>query len=66
MGKTVLKVAQGSASDRGGRRRAYRDGFLTTAPALILLALVLLLGLCIPAPLESLMRDAASFMQVAP
>jgi hydrogenase-4 component F len=65
MGRTALAVAQGRPPTEAAAS-SYRDGFLTTAPALILLALVLLLGLWIPVPLESLMRDAASFMQAAP
>jgi hydrogenase-4 component F len=62
MGKTVLKVVQGRAPAEL-QASPYKDGFLTVAPILALMALVLLLGLWIPAPLESLVRDAAAFVE---
>ncbi|MFA7235405.1 MAG: proton-conducting transporter membrane subunit [Phycisphaeraceae bacterium] len=45
---------------------AYRDGFLTASPILILLALVLMLGLRIPAPLMTLLNDAVNYLEVHP
>lgn len=61
MGKTVLKVVQGRAPTEL-QARPYKDGFLTLAPIFVLMALVLLLGLWIPSPLESLVREAAAFI----
>jgi hydrogenase-4 component F len=61
MGRTVLGMVQGAPSPEGGRT-SYRDGLLTGLPAVFSLALVLLLGLHIPAPLEALLRDAAGFL----
>jgi hydrogenase-4 component F len=62
MGKTTLAVLQGEPPVEA-LESPYRDGFLTTAPILALLALVLILGLWIPAPLDGLVRDAASYLQ---
>lgn len=63
MGATVLAVVQGDPpqhTQAGG----FHDSFSTGAPILLFMALVLLLGLCIPGPLESLLRDAAAFLEV--
>jgi len=69
MGKTVLKVVQGR-SPMGAPAEVmdepYRDGILTIAPVLGLMAIVLLLGLYIPAPLNNLVRDAASYLETRP
>ncbi|MDR2850190.1 MAG: hydrogenase [Verrucomicrobiota bacterium] len=65
MGATVLKVVQGRASFEA-RQRAYRDTFLTAAPPAALLALVLLLGIVIPAPLGDLLRDAVRLLEGRP
>src|SRR5438874_360642 len=80
MGVTVLTIVQGNAPDPltlpspptvGGERRvrgkepnAFRDSISTGAPVLLFMALVLLLGLYIPPPLESLLREAAAFLEV--
>lgn len=61
MGITVLKVVQGEAPEEGVRSD-YRDGFLTSAPLLVFLAIVVVLGIIIPAPLKSLLEDAVSYM----
>ena len=61
MGITVLKVVQGEAPEEG-LRPDYRDGFLTSAPLLVFLAIVVMLGIIIPAPLKSLLENAVSFM----
>ena len=64
-------------SDRAGRRSGrsaagrrwrteFRDSLGTGRPILLLMALVLLLGLYIPPPLESLLREAAAFLEVKP
>jgi hydrogenase-4 component F len=62
MGTTVLAVVQGrvpQTADSNG----YRDTFATTAPVLLCLGLVLLLGLYIPPPLDSLLREAAALLE---
>jgi len=61
MGRTVLKVVQGR-DPADSALEPYRDGFLTAAPLLVLMALVLLLGLAIPAPLRSLIAEAVRFL----
>ncbi len=65
MGATVLKVVQGRASFEA-RHTPFRESFLTGAPILILMLLVLLIGLYIPAPLTALVSDAALFLEVRP
>lgn len=78
MGSTVLGMVQGDppeviapanddngAGDNGATPKqaaTYRDSIATCAPILVFMALVLLLGLFIPPPLESLLRDAAQFL----
>jgi hydrogenase-4 component F len=64
MGSTVLAVVQGEPSARG-EATPYRDGWLGVAPIAVLLALVLALGLWIPAPLLALLREAAAAVEVA-
>ena len=65
MGATVLKVVQGKVPEEV-RNTPYRDGFFTIAPVLIFMALVLLTGLYIPDSLNTLLRDAASYLEVKP
>jgi hydrogenase-4 component F len=65
MGSTVLRVVQGRVPVEA-RDMSYRDGLLTGAPALIFMALVLLLGLYIPAPLTQLLTDAVNFLEAQP
>jgi hydrogenase-4 component F len=65
MGATVLSVVQGEPSASTPPTN-FEDGFLTTAPILVCASLVLLLGVCIPAPLESMLRDAAGLLEVKP
>jgi hydrogenase-4 component F len=62
MGTTVLAVVQGDPPARQGVDR-FRDGASTGVPILIFMALVLLLGLYIPPPLESLLREAAASLE---
>ncbi len=63
MGKTVLKVVQGRVPSEV-QDTPYRDGILTAAPILALMAVVLLLGLYIPAPLGRLLREAVAFLEL--
>ena len=63
MGATVLAVVQGDPPDGPGATR-FRDSVGTAGPILLFLALVLLLGLYIPPPLESLLREAAASLEV--
>jgi hydrogenase-4 component F len=69
MGKTVLKVVQGrglAGVPVEAMDGPYRDGFLTIAPVIALMAIVLLLGLYIPAPLNALVKDAAAYLETRP
>ena len=65
MGRTVLTVAQGRCS-AAARKTAYRDGLLTGLPVLGSFLLVLLLGVYIPGPLQTLLRDAAQYLEARP
>lgn len=65
MGRTVLAMVQGQPS-REAERTSYRDGLLTGAPVVLSMAIVLLLGLRIPAPLEALLREAARYLEMVP
>ena len=58
-------MVQGLPS-READRTSYRDGLLTGLPVLLSLAIVLLLGLHIPSPLEALLREAARFLETIP
>ena len=66
MGATVLQVVQGAPPAETGDAPPYRDGLLTGAPAAVFMALVLLLGLYIPAPLSALIEDAVRFLEGRP
>ena len=41
---------------------AYRDGFLTAAPLVALMAITLFLGIAVPEPLAALLREAAALV----
>jgi hydrogenase-4 component F len=62
MGPTVLAVV-GGKPHREAEPGAFRDGFGTSAPILLFAALVLLLGLYVPPPVENLLREAAAFLE---
>jgi hydrogenase-4 component F len=59
MGATVMTVVQGKPSERA-EATGLRDTVSTVGPGLGLLALVLMLGLYVPAPLDHLLREAAA------
>jgi hydrogenase-4 component F len=63
MGATVLAVVQGNPPEQE-LPSSYHDTAITCVPILIFMALVLLLGVYIPAPLESLLREAAALLEV--
>ena len=65
MGGTVLKVVQGRVPPET-RQTPFREGVLSGAPILCLMALVLGLGLFIPAPLTALIHDAVLFLEGQP
>lgn len=65
MGATVLHVVQGRPPAEV-RRSSYSDGWLTVAPIIVFLALVLLLGLYIPQPLTAMLNDAVHYLEVRP
>lgn len=62
MGATVLRVVQGTPSVQAAATE-YRDRPQVVVPVLVFMGLVLLLGLYIPPPLESLLREAAAFLE---
>jgi hypothetical protein len=51
---------------QGKEANSYRDTIGTSAPILLFLALVLLLGLYVPPPLDSLLRRAAALLEANP
>ncbi len=59
MGSAVVTIVQGTPSDRS-IRTSFREELGTVAPILACLAVVLLLGLYLPPPLERLLREAAA------
>lgn len=65
MGATVLKVVQGVPTEPN-ENNGLHDRVSTVAPICLFMALVVFLGLCVPPPLESLLRDAAAFLEVKP
>lgn len=65
MGVTVLAVVQGKPKD-STPETGFRDSFSTGAPIVLFLTLVLLLGVYIPPPLETLLRDAARLLEAKP
>jgi hydrogenase-4 component F len=62
MGATVLRVVQGEPPP-GAAETTFHDSFQTGAPILACMALVVLLGVYIPPPLDRLLRDAVSFLE---
>ncbi len=65
MGSTVLQVVQGRVP-AAARTTPYRDGWLTGAPLVVMMSLVLLLGLYIPPPLKMLLDDAVQALERMP
>ncbi len=63
MGATVLAVVQGNAPEQK-QPNGFHDSISTGLPIVLFMALVLLLGLYVPPPLESLLRAAAAFLEV--
>ena len=61
----MLKVVQGRPPAEVVTT-PYRDSFLTIAPVIALMAIVLLLGLYIPEPLNALVHDAVSYLEIRP
>lgn len=62
MGSTVLAVVRGTPPEPTSAN-GYHDRFVTVAPVLLCLALVLLMGLYVPPPIEVLLRQAAAFLE---
>jgi hydrogenase-4 component F len=65
MGSTVLAVVQGNPPE-GTPANGFNDGIGTGGPVLVFMALVLLLGLYVPPPLEALLKDAAALLEAKP
>ncbi len=62
MGATVLAVVQGNPPPQTASK-GFHDSFRMVAPILLFMALVLSLGLYVPPPLETLLREAAAFLE---
>ena len=63
MGVTVLSVVQGKPPEQQEHGR-FHDSISTGGPIILFMALVVLLGLYVPPPLDSLVRDAAVSLEV--
>jgi hydrogenase-4 component F len=63
MGATVLVVVQGEPPEHE-EARSYRENAATCVPILLFMALVLLMGVYLPPPLETLLREAAASLEV--
>jgi hypothetical protein len=61
----VLGVVQGTPPEAEATS-AFRDTLATSLPIVLFMALVVLLGICVPQPLEALLRDAAAFLEAKP
>jgi hydrogenase-4 component F len=61
MGATVLAVVQGKPPEETPAN-GFHDSFRTGAPVVLFLALVLLLGVYVPAPLQDLLHNAAALL----
>jgi len=62
MGITVLKVTQGRVPDDLAGSD-YRETLMTVAPTLAFMALALLLGVYLPAPLRNMLDEAVAFLE---
>jgi hydrogenase-4 component F len=65
MATTVLAVVQGEPRP-GLASAGYHDSVGTCVPIVLFMGLVLFLGLSLPPPLESLLREAAASLEVTP
>ncbi|HEY3488894.1 MAG TPA: proton-conducting transporter membrane subunit [Candidatus Deferrimicrobiaceae bacterium] len=65
MASTVLPLVMGEPPE-GLEKSPYRDRVLTVAPPLCLMGVVLMLGLWIPGPLMTLLRDGAALLGAQP
>jgi hydrogenase-4 component F len=65
MGATVLTVVQGSPPPQA-RTVPYRDSWLTTAPIIAFMGLVLVLGVYLPGPLQATLIEAAALLERRP
>src|SRR6185503_18632962 len=61
MGSTVVGVVQGEPSERA-TSRAGTDTFLTIAPIVVFVGMVLMLGVYLPPPLHALLSEAAAWL----
>jgi hydrogenase-4 component F len=62
MGVIVVEVVLGNPPE-AARKIPFRDSFLSGAPILALMGLVLMLGLYIPPPLKEMLQQAAAFLE---
>ncbi len=63
MGATVLTVVMGNPPEQI-KPTTFHDNVSTVGPILLFVALVLLLGLFVPAPLDALLREAAALLEI--
>lgn len=66
MATTVLPILSGRGDAKELDNSGYRDSLLTIAPPFLLMLVSLVLGLWIPAPLHSILADAAAMLGAGP
>jgi hypothetical protein len=65
LGSTVLAVVLGNPPEQSSTT-GFHDHVSTGGPILLFAALVLALGVAIPAPLHSILTEAATLLQDSP
>jgi hydrogenase-4 component F len=65
MSSTVLTLVLGDPTPKASSTN-FRDGFLTVAPIMAFMVLVLMLGVYLPRPLDAALHSAADFLIKAP
>jgi hydrogenase-4 component F len=65
MALTVLPMVMGEVP-ADSETTSYKDSIWTVGPPLLLLLMVFLLGVWIPEPIMTLLRDASALLEVRP
>jgi len=66
MASTILPMMMGNAPPENAAAVGYRDRFLTVAPPLALVAVILVLGIWLPEPFRRLLDDAVRLLEAQP
>lgn len=66
MATTILPILSGRGDGKDLDDSGYRDKFLTIMPPLLLMLIALILGIWIPAPLQTILSEAAAMLGAQP